>query len=90
MPRPTAEPIAARTKPALLPQWPPVISNGLVVLLFILIGLTALYAIARWALRANHSEALVALFSFVITSLGMLTIIGNFFRGPSMALILPF
>ncbi len=40
--------------------------------------------------RANHSEALVGLFSFLTISLVVLTVIGIFFRGENMALILPF
>ena len=76
--------------PAMLPAWPVFISNGLVPLLFSLAGLAAIYYGARWRLKANHSEALVGLFAFVMVSLVVLTIIGIFFRGPSMALVLPF
>ncbi|MCP4543968.1 MAG: cytochrome bc complex cytochrome b subunit [Chloroflexi bacterium] len=76
--------------PAMLPQWPVIISNGLIPLLFILAGLAAIYCFARWALKANHSEALVGVFACVMVGLVMLTIIGYFFRGPSMTLVLPF
>ena len=76
--------------PAMLPAWPVLISNGLVPLLSILGVLAAIYYGARWRLKANHSEALVGLFAFVMVGLVMLTIIGIFFRGPSMALALPF
>lgn len=76
--------------PAMLPGWPAIISNGLVPLALVLGGLAALYCCARWALKANHSEALVALFACVMTGLIVLTIIGNVFRGPSMVLVLPF
>ena len=62
----------------------------LVPLLFILAGLAAIYYGTRWKLKANHSEALVGLFTFVMMSLVVLTIIGIFFRGPSMTLVLPF
>jgi len=58
--------------------------------LFILAGLALIYLVARWALKANHSEALVGVFACVLVGLVVLTIIGNLFRGPSMALILPF
>jgi quinol-cytochrome oxidoreductase complex cytochrome b subunit len=75
---------------AMLPSWPVIISNGLVPLALVLGGWVTLYGCARWALKANHSEALVALFTSVITGLIVLTIIGNVFRGPSMALVLPF
>jgi quinol-cytochrome oxidoreductase complex cytochrome b subunit len=76
--------------PAMLPGWPVIISNGLVPLVLVLGGLAALYCCARWMLKANHSEALVGLFACVVAGLIVLTIIGNFFRGPSMALVLPF
>lgn len=76
--------------PALLPAWPVVLSNGLVPLFFSLAGLAAIYYGARWRLKANHSEALVGLFAFLAMGLVVLTIIGVFFRGPSMALVLPF
>ncbi len=76
--------------PAMLPQLPVIISNGLIPLVFVLAGLTAIYCVARWILKANHSEALVGVFACVAVGLVMLTIIGIFFRGPSMALVLPF
>ena len=40
--------------------------------------------------KATPSEASVGLFSFLIVSLIVLTIIGIFFRGANMALIWPF
>jgi len=76
--------------PVMLSGWPIMISNGLVPLLLILAGLAALYGGVRRGLKANHSEALVALFTFVMVSLIVLTVIGIFFRGPNMALVLPF
>ncbi len=76
--------------PKMLPGWPTIISNGVIPLLSTLTGLSVIYGIARWLLKADHSEALVALFSFIVGSLVMLTIIGNFFRGPGMVLALPF
>jgi len=76
--------------PSMLPGWPVAITNGLVPLLFTLAGLAAVYVGVRKRLKANHSEALVGLFTFVMVSLVVLTIIGVFFRGPNMALVLPF
>ncbi len=76
--------------PAMLPQWPTWVSNGALPLAFILVGLLCVYLSTRWTLRANHSEALVALFACVMVALMMLTVIGNFFRGPGMVLTLPF
>ncbi|MBN1179816.1 MAG: cytochrome b N-terminal domain-containing protein [Anaerolineae bacterium] len=76
--------------PAMFPAWPTLVSNGLIPLAGALIGLAAVYAIPRKVFKANHSEALVGLFSFLMASLVVLTIIGNIFRGPNMALVLPF
>jgi hypothetical protein len=49
-----------------------------------------IYDLLRFLLKANHSEGLVGLFSFITVGLVALTIIGIFFRGPNMALVLPF
>jgi hypothetical protein len=76
--------------PSMLPHWPVVISNGLIPLLVTLAGLISIYYGTRWGLKANHSEALTGLFAFVMVSLMLLTIVGVFFRGPNMALALPF
>ncbi len=76
--------------PALLPSWPTLVSNGLVPLLLTLAGLLGIYTSMRIVARANRSEALVGLFSFVIVGFVLLTIIGIFFRGPNMALIFPY
>ena len=42
------------------------------------------------AARANRSEAAAGLFTFVMVGFVLLTIIGVFFRGANMALVLPF
>ena len=75
--------------PAMLPAWPTIVSNGLVPLLITLAGLLLIYTSIRIIAGANRSEALVGLFSFVLVGFVILTIIGVFFRGPNMALILP-
>jgi quinol-cytochrome oxidoreductase complex cytochrome b subunit len=76
--------------PSLLPAtWPDAISNGLLPLLLTLAGLVVVYWIVRRVSRGNHSEALVGLFTFLLVSLVVLTIIGVFFRGPNMALVQP-
>lgn len=77
-----------------LPGWlsflPTLVSNGLIPALLTLGGLWAIYRFFRRNLKANHSEALVGLFTFLIASLIVLTVIGVFFRGANMALVLPF
>lgn len=76
--------------PATWPGLPVWISNGLLPLTFSLIGLLIIYALIRLLLRANHSETTVGLFTFLVVSLLLLTLTGIFFRGPNMALTLPF
>jgi quinol-cytochrome oxidoreductase complex cytochrome b subunit len=78
-----------------LPSWPAGITGGLIPLLASLATLALVYFSLRRVVRtrgqhANHSEAVLGLFTFVIASLVMLTIVGIFFRGPNMALVLPF
>jgi hypothetical protein len=75
--------------PALLPTWPTILSNGLVPLLVTLAGLVMVYVFLRIVARANHSESLVGLFTFVVVGFIVLTITGIFFRGANMALVLP-
>jgi hypothetical protein len=76
--------------PSMLPTWPTILSNGLVPLLLSLAGLAIIYAIMRIGARANHSESLVGLFTFVVVGFIVLTIIGVYFRGANMAFVIPF
>jgi hypothetical protein len=76
--------------PALLPAWPTLISNGLIPLLLTLLALWVIYLWFRILFKANQSEALAGLFSFIFAGFMMLTITGIFFRGANMALIWPF
>ena len=76
--------------PALFPNSSTFFSHGLIPLLVILASMATIYLMARRLFKANHSEGLVGLFSFIMTSLLILTIIGQFFRGANMALVLPF
>jgi hypothetical protein len=76
--------------PALLPFMPTILSNGLIPLVLILVGFGVLYLLNRKLLKANHSEAIAGLMAFIISCLIVLTLIGNFFRGANMALMLPF
>lgn len=76
--------------PALLPNVSSFIINGVVPLLATFAGLAFIYMLIRKIGRLTHSETLVGLFSFVFSSLILLTIVGVFFRGANMALVLPF
>ncbi len=73
-----------------LPNTPLFIANGLIPLVAILLGLALIYGLTRLFFKANHSEGLTGIFTFLIASLIVLTIIGIYFRGPNMALVLPF
>ena len=76
--------------PAAFPGLAAGISNGLIPLLMTLGGLGLVYWFIRTLLKADRGEGLVGLFSFVMMSLVILTVIGQFFRGANMALVLPF
>jgi quinol-cytochrome oxidoreductase complex cytochrome b subunit len=81
--------------PALLPAAPAAFTTGWLPFLATLLGLAGIYGFLRLVTRhrsqpANHSEALLGVFVFVMISLVLLTFIGQFFRGPNMALVLPF
>ena len=80
--------------PGWLPDWPSWITNGLVPFMFIFLVTALLYASLRklsfQGQQANHSEALLGVVIFFLTSFIVLTVIGNLFRGENMALWLPF
>ena len=73
-----------------LPSQPLFVVNGLIPLGATLFGLLLIYGLTRLVFRANHSEGMTGIFTFVMTALVVLTLIGIYFRGPNMALVLPF
>ncbi len=74
---------------AWLPTWPTLISNGVIPLAVVLLGLISLDEILYRAFKANTEERVLALFIFTFSALIVLTLIGIFFRGPGMALYWP-
>jgi len=74
---------------AWFPNWPSLLANGFLPIVGLLVLLGLVYGIARRLLKANRSEGLVALFSFLMTSFVVLTIVCAFFRGANMDLVLP-
>ena len=72
-----------------LPAWPSVISNGLLPLGFLLLGLALLDRFLKSILGANQAERILSLFIFLFTALIVLTVIGIYFRGAGMALVWP-
>ncbi len=68
-----------------LPTW---ISNGLMPMAVILLGLWAYYRLLG-ARGATTSEKNLALFTLLFMAFITLTVIGVFFRGENMALVFP-
>lgn len=77
----------------LLPGVPVIISTALIPFLLTVSFFVLFYFGLKKAhlvkgVKTNHSEALLGVFIFTIVALIVLTIIGNFFRGANMALVL--
>ncbi len=74
---------------AWLASWPSLISNGLVPLAVVVLGLVALDELVQRGLHASQEERILFIFVFLVTALVVLTAIGIFFRGPGMSLYWP-
>jgi len=78
--------------PGALPDLPDAVTSGWLPFTASILGLLAIYGglrlVSYKGRKANHSEALLGLFTFLMTSLVALTIIGVFLRGANMALVL--
>jgi quinol-cytochrome oxidoreductase complex cytochrome b subunit len=72
-----------------LPSLPTVISNGLVPLALLLLGLIGFYDGFKKRYVATHCETIQATFILLLVAFVGLTIIGIWFRGPGMALMWP-
>lgn len=72
-----------------LPTWPTLISNGLVPLAVVVLGLIGLDEVAQRFGRANREERILFLFIFLLTALVVLTLTGIYFRGEGMHLVWP-
>jgi len=72
-----------------LPTWPSLISNGLVPLAMVILGLVGLDEIFQRLYHTDQEERILVLFTFLLVGLLTLTAIGIFFRGPGMALVWP-
>ena len=72
-----------------LPTWPSLISNGIVPLAIIVIGLIVVDEGIVRVFRANREERRLFIFVFLFVALLVLTAIGIFFRGEGMALTWP-
>lgn len=74
---------------AWLPGWPSLITNGLIPLALVLLGLMGLDEFVHRVFHANREERILFLFIFLLVSLLILTIVGIFFRGAGMSLVWP-
>jgi quinol-cytochrome oxidoreductase complex cytochrome b subunit len=74
---------------AWLSGWPALISNGLVPLAVILLGLIGLDDLLKRLLDADIEERILFLFIFLLIALMVLTAVGIFFRGPGMTMYWP-
>jgi quinol-cytochrome oxidoreductase complex cytochrome b subunit len=74
---------------AWLPGWDPLLSNGLLPLALLALGLFLLDAWITRALQASVEERILFFFVFLFTAFILLTITGIFFRGHGMALYWP-
>jgi quinol-cytochrome oxidoreductase complex cytochrome b subunit len=73
--------------PGWLPSLPTLISNGLVPLTIILLGLIGFYDHMKNRFKATACETIQATFIFLLVAFLVLTVIGIWFRGPGMALM---
>jgi quinol-cytochrome oxidoreductase complex cytochrome b subunit len=68
---------------------PPVIANGLIPTVGLLLVLGGFYAVLRKRFGANRNEAAQAVFTLCLTAFGILTLTGVWFRGEGMLLAWP-
>ncbi|NOY99198.1 MAG: cytochrome bc complex cytochrome b subunit [Chloroflexi bacterium] len=72
-----------------LPAWPSLVSNGLVPLAVVALGLILMDEWVKDSFKATVEERVLFLFTFLFVAIFILTIIGIFFRGPGMSLYWP-
>ena len=75
--------------PEMLPSLPTLVSNGWVPLAILLLMLVVYYTIVRRGLKASSCEARQSVFTLLLVSFVVLTVIGIAFRGEGMALMWP-
>lgn len=73
----------------LLPSWPPILSNGLLPFLLLIVLLWGFDIFNHRYLKSKTEERILAVFTLLFTGFVILTIIGVFFRGPGMELFWP-
>lgn len=82
-----------------LPGWMPWLSSAITTGWIPFLATLGVFGLIYAGLRAtithnnqhaNHSEAILGVFAFAVSALIVLTLVGIYFRGPNMALGLPF
>jgi quinol-cytochrome oxidoreductase complex cytochrome b subunit len=72
-----------------LPEWPSLLSDGLIPLALVLSGLLSLDELVKRTFRATKEERTLFIFIFLLVALLVMTITGIYFRGPGMSLYWP-
>jgi quinol-cytochrome oxidoreductase complex cytochrome b subunit len=72
-----------------LPGWPSLISEGLVPLAVVLMGLFSVDEIIKRAFQATFEERVQFMFLLILMALVVMTLVGIYFRGPGMELFWP-
>ncbi len=72
-----------------LPGIPTLLSNGVLPLILLLLGIIGYYDGIRAGFRATKCEAGLSVFMLVFTGFVVLTLVGVFFRGAGMKLMFP-
>ena len=70
----------------LMPSVPAIVSNGVFPFVIVTAGLIVIAMVTKRKLKADKSEMVLFLFTFLMAAYAMLSVIGIFFRGPGMSL----
>ncbi|MBI5302516.1 MAG: cytochrome b N-terminal domain-containing protein [Chloroflexi bacterium] len=68
---------------------PALVSNGILPLILLILGIIGYYEFVRRAFRATKCEGVLSVFVLVLAGFIVLTLVGVFFRGAGMQLMFP-
>lgn len=68
---------------------PALLSNGILPLLLLMLGIIGYYEFVRGIFRATKCEAVLSVFALALAGFIVLTLVGIFFRGAGMQLMFP-
>lgn len=72
-----------------LPDWPSIVTTGILPAALIVLVMFVISELLNWIFKTNNEEQVLFMVTFFFTALIVLTLTGIFFRGPGMALYLP-